>query len=106
MKIKVLLVSLLFLGFVGANYAQTATPKVTKRQVVQKNRVKNGVKSGELTRKETGNIARQQKRINRSKKAAKSDGVVTKKERATIHARQNAASRNIARKKNNGRSRN
>lgn len=106
MKIKAILVAMFLLGFAGVTFAQTATPKVTKRQINQKNRVKNGVQSGELTKRETANVAKQQKRINRSKKAAKADGVVTKKERAGIHARQNAASRNIARKKNNGRSRN
>ena len=106
MKFKALLIAMLLIGFTGVTIAQTATPKVTKRQINQKNRVKGGVKSGELTRKETAGLARQQKRINQSKKTAKADGKVTKKERATIHARQNAASRNIARKKNNKRSRN
>lgn len=86
--------------------AQTATPKVSKRQVVQKKKIKQGVKSGELTRKETKQLHRQQVNIRKTKKAAKADGKVTKKERAVIHAKQNAANRNIKRKKHNARSRN
>ena len=80
--------------------------KVNQRQKNQTERIANGVKSGELTKKETKNLARQQKDIRKTKRAAKSDGKVTKKERAVIHSKQNAASRNIKRKKNNDRSRN
>ena len=43
----------------------------------------------------------QKKGIQKTKKRAKADGQVTKKERAKIHARQNQASKNIYRKKNN-----
>ena len=59
----------------------------------------------EMYEKETKKLARQQKDIRRTKRAAKSDGKVTKKERAVIHSKQNAASRNIKRKKNNDRNR-
>ena len=74
-------------------------------QTNQKQRIAQGVKSGELTKKETKNLVRQQRNIRRTKKVAKSDGVVTKKERAVINGKQRAANRNIRRKKNNGRKR-
>tara|TARA_B100001173_G_scaffold68939_1_gene58569 strand:- start:460 stop:774 length:315 start_codon:yes stop_codon:yes gene_type:complete len=94
-----------FILTAGLVNAQTQTKKVNQRQGNQKERVAQGVKSGELTKKETKNLARQQRDIKRTKRAAKSDGVVTKKERAVINQKQNAASRNIKRKKNNDRSR-
>lgn len=93
------------LGFAFTTQAQTATPKVTKRQVKQQKRIQHGVANGELTKGETVKLQKQQQRINRSKKRAKADGNVTKKEKAVIHTRQSAASGNIAKKKNNGRNR-
>jgi Na+-translocating ferredoxin:NAD+ oxidoreductase RnfG subunit len=81
--------------------AQTGTPRVTQRQVKQTQRIQQGVASGELTRVETRRLAKQQRRIQRSKRRAKADGDVTARERAALHARQNAASRNVRRKKNN-----
>ena len=106
MKIKAILLSLVMIGGVYTIQAQTATPNVSKRQVKQQQRIGKGVRSGELTKGETVALQKQQKRINKSKKAAKADGKVSRRERAAIHKRQNAANRNIARKKNNRVSRN
>ena len=105
MKLRMLLLGLFLVGFTVASHAQKATPKVSKRQVNQQKRIGHGVKNGELTRGEAVKLQKQQGRIRQSKKNAKADGVVTKKERVGIHARQNAASKNIAYKKNNARSR-
>ena len=107
MKWKLMIATLLF--FFGTQelvQAQTATPGVSKRQVKQTRRIKGGVKSGELTKGETKQLARQQRRIRRDKRDAKVDGVVTRKERGELRARQNSANRRIYRKKNNGNSRN
>jgi len=82
-----------------------ATPKVSKRQAAQHVRIADGVRSGELTRLETANVRQDQRELRRMKRAAKSDGVVTRGERAQLHAKQNSNSRKITRKKNNGRSR-
>ncbi|GAB5553339.1 MAG: hypothetical protein Sapg2KO_29300 [Saprospiraceae bacterium] len=106
MKTKFLMLLLFCLGFAFTTSAQTATPKITKRQANQKKRTVNGIKTGELTKGEVAQIHAQQKSINRTKKRAKSDGTVTNKERVVIHKRQNNANRNIARKKNNNRNRN
>jgi hypothetical protein len=89
----------------AATFAQTATPKVTKRQVNQQARIKEGVKSGELTKKEAGRLERQQKEIAKDKRKAKSDGVVTPEERAKLHHEQNKASRKIYRQKHDGQKR-
>ncbi len=101
MKIQKLVLGLVFVLFAMAAQAQTATPKVTDRQVNQQKRILKGAKAGEVNKKEAIKLEKQQRRINRSKKRAKADGEVTKKEKAKLHARQNKASRNIKRAKNN-----
>lgn len=100
-KIIILGAFILSAGFLNA---QTQTKKVNQRQKNQTERIEKGAKSGELTKKETKKLARQQKDIQKTKRAAKADGKVTKKEKALIHSKQNAANRNIKRKKNNDRS--
>jgi len=82
------------------------TPKVDQRQHNQKARIKQGVKSGELTAKETKQLAAQQRNIKRTEMRTKADGVVTAKERAVLAKKQEIANKNIARKKHNKRDRN
>ena len=106
MKIRLFLAIALVMGFGLTTFAQTATPKASKRQVKQQVRIQEGKNSGELTRKETAQLQAQQVHINRTKKRAKADGVVTPGERAQIQKKQNRANRNIRRKKNNDVSRN
>ncbi|MBX2874665.1 MAG: hypothetical protein KTR30_21260 [Saprospiraceae bacterium] len=101
MKIQKLLLGLIFALFTLAASAQTATPGVQKRQVKQQKRILKGAKKGDVSKKEFKHLQGQQRRINRTKKRAKSDGKVTKKERVGIHARQNRASKKIRRAKNN-----
>ncbi len=79
--------------------AQIATPRVTKRQVHQQARIKEGVKSGELTPGESRRLERQQAKIAVDKAEAKSDGVVTPAERRKIAREQNRASKRIYREK-------
>lgn len=103
MKTKLMIVALFCFGIAFSASAQTATPKVSKRQLKQQTRIGHGVKNGELTKGETAVLKGQQRSIRRTKKRAKADGKVSKKERAVLHKRQNNASKNIRRKKNNGR---
>jgi hypothetical protein len=79
------------------------TPRITKRQINQQARIKQGVKSGELTKGETVRLEKEQAKIQRDKKAAKADGRVTPRERQKIRAEQNKASRDIKRLKHNDR---
>lgn len=102
-KLITLFVILCFAG--AASFAQTATPKVKKRQVNQQARIKEGVKSGELTKKEGVRLEMQQKKIAKDKQKAKADGVVTPAERAKLHHEQNKASRKIYRQKHDGQKR-
>ncbi|MEM6799908.1 MAG: hypothetical protein AAF696_00815 [Bacteroidota bacterium] len=108
MKVKFIFASLLFFGLMFStqtSFAQ-ATPKASKRQLKQGVRIKQGVRSGELTRKEAAGLKAQQRNIRRTKRAAKADGVVTPRERAVISRKQNRANRSIRRQKNDAQSRN
>jgi hypothetical protein len=102
MKKLLLVVALVGLGL-SAVAAQTATPRVMKRQFKQQERINQGVKSGELTPGETRRLEKQQMKIQHDKNVAKSDGVVTPQERTKLKREQNRASRNIYRKKHNER---
>ncbi len=83
----------------------TKTPGIKKRQIGQQQRIAQGVRSGELTRKEIIKLEKEQKEIQQDKKEAKADGTVTKEERKAIHKEQNQASRHIYRAKHNKRDR-
>ena len=84
----------------------TRTPVVRNRQVRQQQRIKQGVKSGELTPAETRRLEREQGRIQADKLNAKADGKVTPQERARLQREQHRASRDIYRLKHNNRTRN
>ncbi len=103
MKTKIFLLALATILFVisYSTFAQTKTPRATKRQINQQERIHQGVKNGELTKGETIRLEKQQKKIQKNKINAKSDGVVTPKVKAKLHAEQNRASRTIYRKKHN-----
>ena len=83
----------------------THTPGVTTRQHVQAKRVRRGVRSKELTKRETVSLAKDAKEIKADKAAAKADGTVTGAERKDIHQDMNQTSRKIYRKKHNSRTR-
>ena len=84
---------------VSAAYAQAETPVVDQRQTNQERRIDHGIAGGALTEQEANRLAHQQTHINTIEDKAKSDGVVTKKETAKLHAAQDRASRHIARQK-------
>jgi hypothetical protein len=81
--------------------SSTNTPVVRERQTNQQKRIGQGVKSGQLTPKETRRLERQQAKIQHDKKMAKADGTVTPRERAKLKREQNRASRRIYRLKHN-----
>jgi len=83
----------------------TAVNAQAARSRVQHKRITQGVRSGELTRHETRQLARQQRRIRHERRDARADGVVTPGERREIRQDSRRASRNIARKKHNRRDR-
>jgi len=98
---KILVTLSLVFAFSVVASAQTNTPLVNKREKNQKQRIVKGVKSGNLTFKETGKLLKQQSEIRKAENKAKSDGNVTLKERFRLHRKLNQAGRNIKNKKTN-----
>ena len=72
------------------------------RQKKQIRRISGGVKSGEITRKESKRLGREQRRIGQIKRNARADGRVNARERRRIHNLQDRASRHIYLAKHNG----
>ncbi len=81
--------------------AQTATPRIDRREARQHARIHQGVRSGELTRGEAMHLRAGERHIDRIEDRAKADGRVTPRERARIGRAQNRESRQIWRMKHN-----
>ncbi len=93
---RIIVSTALLIAIIATNntFAQ-ATPKVHAHQVHQKERIKEGVQSGELNRKEATRLRAEQAKIQAEKKVAKADGVVTPAERQVIKQDQQKASKHI-----------
>ena len=86
------------LAVVSASHAdarRTRDPGVNARQHNQRERIQQGVKSGELTRRETGRLVHEQRDVRQLEREYKSDGTLTGAERRDLHQEQNEASRHI-----------
>lgn len=100
MKKKIMFAALFVLGFTMASSAQNAPAStVDKREANQKERIKEGVKSGELTKKEAKDLKKQQQHIKKAEAKANADGVVTDAEKAKLDRKQDKASKKIAKQK-------
>jgi hypothetical protein len=80
-------------------FAQANTPGVDQRQANQERRIDQGVASGSLTQREANRMERGQQRVDNMENRAKSDGVVTRQERARLHQAQDRQSDRIYRQK-------
>lgn len=87
----------LILAVVAASNAEAG--RIHNRQERQAKRIQKGVQSGELTNHEQKKLAREERRIQREKKEARSDGVMTGQERRKIERMQDKASADIYRMK-------
>jgi hypothetical protein len=65
------------------------------RQASQRSRIQQGVKSGELTKKEASGLRAEQRKIRRMERRAEADGNVTGREKARIERRQDKANKHI-----------
>ena len=68
------------LAVVNASYADTRharDPGVNARQHNQRDRIQQGVRSGELTRRETGKLVHEQREVRQLEREYKSDGALT-----------------------------
>ena len=82
------------------------TPGVNRRQERQQGRIGQGIRSGELTARETLRLEKSAREIRQDERAAKSDGVVTARERAGLQRELNHESHLIYRAKHNEKDRN
>ena len=87
-------------------FAQNTTPQIDQRQANQERRIEQGVRSGELTPRETARLERGQARIRQMERQALADGHVSRRERAAIDREQVKQNQLIAELKHNHRSRN
>ncbi len=83
----------------SAAFAQANTPGIDRRQFNQEHRIEQGEISGALTARETRRLEAGQVRVERMEDRAKSDGRVTRVERARLHQAQSVQSARIARQK-------
>ena len=84
----------------GLALAQTtSTPRIDQRQANQDKRIEQGVKSGELNKKEAARLEKGQARIQKMENKAMADGKMTKQEKARVEHAQDVESRKIAREK-------
>ena len=70
-------------------------PGVNHRQHHQVERIRQGVRSGELTRSEVQGLNEQRREIRQQERAYKADGQLTKAERKDLHQDMNALSKDI-----------
>lgn len=86
-------------AFAQAASGAAATPRVDQRQANQEQRIDKGIASGELNRRETRRLQKEQNVIDRAENRAKSDGTVTKAERRRLHKMQKHAGKDIRHQK-------
>lgn len=93
--IVTLLFSLLFGPTAQAEGSKRA-PGVRKRQVRQHERIREGVKSGELTKDEARTLREKEREIQKEKQAARQDdGKIDAQERKDLQQKENEVSKDI-----------
>jgi hypothetical protein len=96
---------LIALALVVTAPALAGTPRLDTREHNQRARIHNGVSSGELNRAETRRLAAGQYHLRAAEARAKSDGVVTARERSWLQHEANQQSRRIYRQKHDAQDR-
>ena len=79
----------------GSAFAGSGSSDIERREVNQRARIETGVRDGSLSRREAAYLVREQRDIERLERRAKSDGVITARERAEIKMAQDKADRDI-----------
>lgn len=88
----------------GAALAE-GTPRLDRREHNQRERIEQGVRSDALTRPEAHRLAHGQVHLRRMEARAKSDGDVTRRERARLEHAADKQSARIYRQKHDGQTR-
>ena len=102
---RVVVAVILIMTFAAPVFAGPKSPGVDRREHKQKQRIKQGVKSGALTKEEGRALTAEQKAIRVKEREMKSDGSLTREERKELHHDLNEASKNIAEQKHDAETR-
>jgi len=102
-KMKKLLLTAVISAITLPVFAQSSTPRLDARESEQQHRIAQGVRSGELTPKETRVLEKKEARLRHDEAKAKADGVVTPHERRKLEQEADRNSADIARLKHNDR---
>ena len=97
-NLKILSILVLSAGMLTSEVS-FARDRQDNRQGAQRARIQEGIKSGELTKKEAAGLRGQQRHIRRAEKRAEADGVVTPEEKAKLERKQDRASHQIYKQK-------
>ena len=102
---KVLAAAALCTLLTGAGFAQVTGQTIQGRKNDQQGRIAQGVHSGQLTARETGNLEHREASVNREEHAMRraDGGHLTARDKAALTSRQNHISRSIAKDKHNSR---
>jgi uncharacterized membrane protein YebE (DUF533 family) len=103
--VSVLLTIAFALSLSAVSMAQR-TRVINKREYRQQKRIRQGVRSGSLTRREAAKLERQQAVTHAEEAAARADGKVTGRERRHIRHRELRTSRRVYRQKHDSQIRN
>ena len=100
---KILATAALCTLLTGAGLAQVTGQSIQERKNDQQGRIAQGVHSGQLTARETGNLDRREASVNREEHAMRraDDGHLTGRDKAALTRRQNHISRSVSKDKHN-----
>jgi hypothetical protein len=101
--VSIILASLFVLG--ASTISLAGQRWIDRRERHQQTRIRQGIRSGELTRRETARLASQQARIRVSERFARADGHLSVRERLRLDRQLDRASRRIYRQKHDGQDR-
>lgn len=102
---RIVVAALLTVTMAAPVFANPKSPGVDRREHRQKQRIKEGVRSGQLTRDEAKGLATQQREIRAKEREMKSDGVLTPQERKDLHQDLNESSKQIFQEKHDAETR-
>jgi hypothetical protein len=85
--------------------AATSSQTINQRQHEQQLRIRQGVRSGELTRREAARLEAREAKIRRDERHARADGRITPRERRHLNRELNHTSRRIYRQKHDNQTR-
>lgn len=97
--LKTTLVSIMLAAPLSVFAQSNNTPKFDERQANQERRIEQGEQSGALTQREATRLEKGQDHLQTMEDKAKSDGKVTRQERARLQHAENKQSRRIYRQK-------